>query len=203
MLRQICLVMTLVLLMVAGIQASDQNSGLILGGSFNAPIRIEVFSDFECPGCRLFYRELMLPTLQDYASKDKVCVIYHEFPLNQHKFANNAARYCEAAYKIGRNQALKVIDALFSNQTKWAEDGKIEAVLVQALSKKDFSQLKSNLKDPSIDQSILQGIKLGKESGVHGTPTIFVYYLGKMQKVENPQQMSYPTLKNFFNQIVK
>jgi protein-disulfide isomerase len=171
--------MILVFLMAAGVQASDLTTGIILGGSSNAPIRIEVFSDFECPGCRLFYRELMLPTLQDYASKDKVCVIYHEFPLNQHRFAKNAACYCEAAYKIGRDQALRVIDALFSNQTKWAEDGNIEAVLAKALSKKDFSQLKLNLKDPSIDQSILQGIKLGNESGVHGTPTMFVYYLGR------------------------
>lgn len=141
----------LALLITTGVQASDQHSGLILGGSLNAPIRIEVFSDFQCPGCRLFYRELVIPTLQQYASKDKVCVIYHEFPLNQHRYAPNAARYCEAAYMIGRDQALKVIDALFSNQNQWSEDGKIEAVLVKALSKQDFSKLKSNLHDPSIN----------------------------------------------------
>jgi len=172
----------LVLLTVTGVQASDQHSGLILGGSFNAPVRIEVFSDFQCPGCRLFYRDVIVPTLQEYASKDKVCVIYHEFPLNQHRYAPNAARYCEAVYLIGRNQALKVIDALFSNQNQWSEDGKIEAVLVKALSRQDFSKLKSNLHEPSIDQSIRQGITLGKASGVRGTPTMFVYYPGGSRK---------------------
>ena len=203
MLRQIYLVMTSVLLMVAGVQASDQNSGLILGGSLNAPIRIEVFSDFECPGCRLFYRELVLPTLQEYASKDKVCVIYHEFLRSQHKYAQKAARYCEAEYRIGRNKALRVTDALFTHQSQWAQDGNIEAVLAKTLSKQDFLKLKSNLLDASVERSVDNGIRMGKERGVSGTPTMFVYYLGRKQKVENPQQMSYPTLKMFFDQIVK
>ena len=104
---------------------------------------------------------------------------------------------------IGRNQALKVIEALFSNQNQWSEDGKIEALLVKALSKQDFSKLRSNLHAPGIDQSIRQGIILGKASGVRGTPTMFINYPGGRQKVENPQQMSYPLFKGFFDQHAK
>ena len=193
----------MLLLFPLGTQSSEQPSGMILGGSTDAPIRIEVFSDFQCPACRLFYRELVLPTLQDYARKDKVCVVYHEFPLSIHKFAYKAARYCEAAYIMGRDKALQIIDTLFSNQSQWDQDGNVEAILAKSLSKQDFSKLKSNLQDPSINRSIAEGIRLGAEMDVHGTPTMFVYYLGRKQKVENPQQMSFLVLKGFFDQIVK
>ncbi len=148
-------------------------------------------------------QEVVAPTLQEYASRDKVCVIYHEYPLSQHRYAPNAARYCEAAYLIGRNQALKVMDALFSNQDQWSEDGKIEAVLSKAISKQEFAKIKSNLREPSIDQSIRRGIALATASGVRGTPTMFVYYSGAKQKVENPQQMSYPIFKEYFDRHSK
>jgi len=198
------LVPSLVLFLIPAVaRSSEQTSGLVLGGALNAPLRIEVFSDFECPGCRLFYRELIRPVLQDYASKDKVCVIYHEFPMKYHKYAQKAARYCEAAYKIGREKALLVINALFAEQDKWTQDGNVERVVATVLSPSDSSKLKVILKDPSIDRSIAEGIKLGTQRDVHGTPTMFVYYLGKHQKVESPHQMSYLTLKQFIDQVVK
>jgi protein-disulfide isomerase len=168
-----------------------------------APVRIEVFSDFECPGCRLFYKELIRPLLQDYASRDKVCVIYHEFPLSNHKYSQKAARYCEAAYRLGREKAILVMNALFAEQDEWTQDGNIEKTVAKALPPRDLSKLRAILKDPGIDRSIEEGIKLGIERDVRGTPTMFLYYLGKRQKVESPQQMSYLTLKQFLDQIVK
>jgi protein-disulfide isomerase len=186
-----------------GALSADATSGLILGGSLNAPIRIEVFSDFECPGCRSLYRDLMRPVLQDYASKDKVCVIYREFPLDKHRYSWKAARYCEAAFRLGQEQGLRVFDALFAQQAEWAQDGNIEAVIAKAISSRELTKLKTVLRAPGIDQPIDCGVKLGKERGLRGTPTMFVYYLGKSQKVESPQMMSYENLKRFFDQILK
>lgn len=164
---------------------------------------MEVFSDFECPGCRYFYQKIVLPVLQDYADKDKVCIIYHEFPLSQHKHAREAARYCEAAYKIGRDKALQVMDALFEHQSEWIRDGNIEKVVTGTLSPEDFLQLKENLSDPDINRSIRQGIQLGDERKVKGTPTMFLYYPGGTQKVEQLQNMRYFILKSFFDGILK
>jgi protein-disulfide isomerase len=179
-------------------QGAQSAEGLLLGGSSKALIKMEVFSDFECPGCREFYREVVRPVLQDYASKDKICVIYYEFPLDKHKRAREAARYCEAAYKSGRDQALKVMDALFAEQAQWAYDGNIEKIVAKALTPKEMRALKSNLNDPAIDSVIDQGIKLGKMRAVSGTPTMFVYYWGKKQRVENPQLLLYQYFKKDF-----
>lgn len=184
-------------------QSSQEASGMVLGGSRDAPIRMEVFSDFECPGCRYFYQKVVLPVLQDYADKDKVCVIYHEFPLSQHKHAHEAARYCEAAYKIGREKALQVIDALFEHQSAWTRDGDIEKIIAGKLSSEDLAQIRKNLAESGIDRSIRQGIQLGNERKVGGTPTMFLYYLGKTQKVERLENMRYIILKGFFDRIVK
>jgi protein-disulfide isomerase len=179
-------------------QGAQSAEGLLLGGSSKAPIKMEVFSDFECPGCRQFYQEVVRPVLQDYASKDKVCVIYYEFPLNKHKHAREAARYCEAAYKTGRDQALKVMDALFAEQAEWAYDGNIEKIIAKALTPKEMKALKSNLNDPAIDSTLDHGIQLGMMRGVKGTPTMLVYYWGKKQKVEKPQQLLYKYFKKDF-----
>ena len=202
-----CLIATalvLFLLMPAGIQSADGFSGLILGGSNNAPIRIEVFSDFECPGCRTFYLEVIRPLLQEYSSKDKVCVIYYEFPLNTHKHARQAARYCEAAYRIGRDQALRVMDALYAEQAQWKYDGDIEKAIAKTLTQQQLKTLKLKMRDPSINKAIDQGIQLAKAREVTGTPTMFVYYWGKKQRVENPHQLVYKYFKkDFLDEILR
>ena len=66
---------------------AEPASGQILGGSKNSPVKIEVFSDFECPACRELYLVTIRQVLQEYSSKDKVCVIYHEFPLSSHRYS--------------------------------------------------------------------------------------------------------------------
>jgi protein-disulfide isomerase len=199
---KLCLTASLLILSLAflsrGAQSSESSSGLVLGGSLQSPIKMEVFSDFECPGCREFYRDVVRPTLQDYASKDKVCVIYYEYPLIKHKHAREAARYCEAAYKIGRDQALKVMDALFAEQAQWAYDGNIEKIVAKVFSPMEMKLLKSNLKDPAVDLAIEQGIQQGKLRDVNGTPTMFVSYWGKKQRVQNPHLLLYKYFKKDF-----
>ena len=113
-------------------RSAEPPSGQILGGSLNSPVRIEVFSDFQCPHCRDFYLGTIRPLLQEYSSKDKVCVIYHEFPLAGHPYAREAARYTEAAAQLGQQKLLPVYDSIFTNQAQWSEDGKLEAVVATA-----------------------------------------------------------------------
>lgn len=96
-----------ILLIAAFPDASAQTDQLkpeqCLGGELDAPIRIEVFSDFECPACREFYLNTIRPVLKDYCSLDKVCVVYHEFPLQGHKYSRQAAQYSKAAHGWDEN----------------------------------------------------------------------------------------------------
>jgi len=145
--------------------------------------------------------DTMKQVLKDYSSSDKVCVIYHEFPLAMHPHAREAARYALAARKLGRQQWLAVVDSLYADQPLWSQNGMVQVSVARVLSPTDFQALMKTLQDPSINQTIDRDIALGQERKVQSTPTMFVTSLGREQKVE--QVLPYPVLKNYFDKIVK
>src|SRR5262245_5573760 len=69
----------------------------VLGGSLDAPIKLEIFSDFQCPSCRALYMDTIKQVLAEYCTQGKVCVVYRDFPLQMHQYAREAARYAQAA----------------------------------------------------------------------------------------------------------
>jgi protein-disulfide isomerase len=181
---------------------SEQTDGQILGGSLNSPIRIEVFSDFQCPACRELYLGTIRQVLQEYSSKDKVCIIYHEFPLATHQYSQEAARYAEAASRLGVEKLLPVMDMLFTDQAQWSQDGKLEASVSKALSQEDFQKLKKIMQDPGINAEIQKQIQLGVTKEVKSTPTMFIYYPpNKQQKAEG--LITYLVMKGFIDRVVK
>jgi protein-disulfide isomerase len=178
--RSIPLVLYLVLLLLvvaappnASAQADQVKPEQCLGGALDAPIRIEVFSDFECPACREFYLNTIRPVLKDYCSLDKVCVVYHEFPLPGHKYSREAARDSKAAQRLGRKQWLAVMNALYQNQQKWYQNGWVDDVVFKALGAEEYFRLKRMLLDPFIDTAIESEISMGQKKEVPSTPTIF------------------------------
>jgi protein-disulfide isomerase len=181
--------------------SAEETSGHILGGSLNSPIRVEIYSDFQCPHCRDLYLGTVKPLLQEYSSKDKVCVIYHEFPLDMHPYSREAARYIEAAAQLGQQKLLPVYDAIFTDQAQWSQDGKLEGIVTKALTQDDFLKVKKILRDPIISVAIEKGIELGLQNKVTSTPTLFFYYIGKQQRVEG--LVTYPVMKQFVDSIVK
>jgi protein-disulfide isomerase len=187
----------------APLRASNENepSGLILGGSLNSPVRIEVYSDFECPACRDFYLGTIRQIIQEYSSKDRVCVIYHEFPLQVHKYSRDAARYVEAASRLGQQKMLQVIDALYTDQAVWSQDGKLEPTVAKALSREDLQKLKKLMLDPGINSAIDKDLQLGTKNDIKSTPTSFIFYIGKKQKVEG--LVTYLVFKQFIDSIIK
>jgi len=181
---------------------SEQTDGQILGGSLNSPIRIEVFSDFQCPACRELYLGTIRQVLQEYSSKDKVCIIYHEFPLATHQYSQEAARYAEAASRLGVQKLLPVMDMLFTDQAQWSQDGKLEASVLKVLGQEDFQKLKKIMQDPGINAEIQKQIQLGVAKEVKSTPTMFIYYPpNKQQKAEG--LITYLVMKGFIDRIVK
>ena len=186
---------------LAPAQLADLKLEQCLGGDLSAPIRIEVFSDFECPACREFYLTTMRQVVKEYCSLDKVCVVYREFPLQGHKHARLAARYSKAAQRLGKKQWQTVMDALYEKQEKWAQDGSVDDVVFNALGSDEYFRLKKLLLDPAIDTEIDNEISIKKKKVIKSTPTFFVYAVGKEQKVA--RIIPYPVLKEFFDTIVK
>jgi protein-disulfide isomerase len=180
---------------------ATDSQGQILGGASNAPIQIEVFSDFQCSACRELYLGTIRQMLQEYASKDRICIIYHEFPLAGHRYSRNAAQYAEAAARLGNQRLLSVMDALFMDQAKWSQDGNIEASISKAIPREDFIKLKKIMQSPAVNQAIESGMQLGVKRNIKSTPTMFINYTGKQQRVEG--LVTYLVLKQFIDSILK
>jgi len=177
--------------------------GHILNGSVASSVKIEVFSDFECSGCREFFLKTIQPILKEYP--DKVCIVYYEFPLSYHQYSRQAARYIAAAYKLGRRQALSVYEAIFNEQGYWAADGSLDTSVSKALSSEDFIKVEEILRNPNalagINETIEKELQMGLRKGINSTPTIFVTYDGKEQKVEGVP--TYQVMKQFLDRLVK
>jgi protein-disulfide isomerase len=180
----------------------NESAGQTLGGSGKSPIKIEVFSDFQCPACRELYLSTIRKVIDEYSSKDKVCVIYHEYPLAMHAYSKEAARYSEAAARLGQQKLLLVYEVLFQDQAQWGQDGKIDASLSKVLPNEDIQKLKQIMQDSTITAAIEKELQLGNKKEIKSTPTLFISYPGKPpKKVEG--NVSYPVMKQFIDNILK
>src|SRR5512136_293470 len=175
------------LLMAAVAQSPGQSavdwSPERLGGLPGARIRIDVFSDYECPACRTYYLQTVRNVLDAYGRDNRVDVVYHDFPLQMHRFAREAARYALAGRRLGSEQWKALTDALYFRQAEWASSGNIDMVASEALSPQDYARLREFLKDPSIDQALEKELALGRALQVSSTPTFFIVANGQSQRV--------------------
>ena len=174
---------------------AEGGSGMILGGNAESPVKLEVFSDFECPGCRNFFLNTVQPILKNY--KDKVCVVYYEFPLPMHPHARPASRYISAAARLGdQKKLLMLFETLFTDQDVWALDGNLEASISKALSPEDLQKVKNILEteSESIERDIDEDIQMGVKRDIPGTPTIFLNHGGGQERVVIPSNVNAYTM---------
>ncbi|HVB33277.1 MAG TPA: thioredoxin domain-containing protein [Patescibacteria group bacterium] len=167
-------------------------------GVRRAPIKIEDFTDFECPACRALYMKTLSPLIQQYVSSGKVYLVHHDFPLPMHRFSHQAAYYADAAAAIGRFGPVE--NALFTNQPKWAVNGKIEPFLAAVLTPAELRKVDELARTKEIHEAVQRDFALGTRLGVHETPTIFITYKGKRTPVIGA--VSFPILERYLDALL-
>ena len=177
------------------------HAGYYASGQPGAPIRLEVFSDFQCPSCRTFYLDTMRQVMKDYANETRICVVYHDFPLPMHNYAREATRYSLAAQRMGKDYWLRMSDALYTDQARWAQDGKVDFIAFKILNPEEYGRLRRILQDPAINQAVEREIAAAAARKVESTPTFFLVVNGREQKVVGG--VTYPTLKNYLDRLLK
>jgi protein-disulfide isomerase len=70
-------------------------------GSREAPITLEVFADYQCPQCRLFYETVTKQLIDTYVNTGKVYLVHRDFPLSMHSYSHQAAHWLNAAAAAG------------------------------------------------------------------------------------------------------
>ena len=69
-------------------QHGAQQAEQVLGGRLDAPIRIEVFSDFQCPACKRFVSDAERQLKEEYVSKGQVRLVFRHMA-----FLGNESRW--------------------------------------------------------------------------------------------------------------
>ena len=167
-------------------------------GVFTAPITIEVFSDFQCPNCKLLYEHTLRPLIKEYVASGKVYLVHRDFPLPQHAHAREAACYACAAGRIGKYET--ACDALFNRQESWAADGKVGDTVCSVLSPSEAKQVRALAKDPQIAASVEKDVEWGTAAGVRSTPTMFITYKNKRYPASGA--VKYDLLRRFLDQLL-
>jgi protein-disulfide isomerase len=165
-----------------------------------APVRIDVYSDFQCPACKGFH-ESVLPTLiRDYVVPGKVYIVSHEFPLTMHAYSREAAGYAVAATQVGKYQ--QVSDLLFKTQAVWSINGKVWDTVAPALTPAEQKKVQALAKDPSVLAQIQQDMDSGNMQRIDQTPTIFISKGAKKYPYAGPNPGNYVILQALINDLL-
>lgn len=117
------------------------------------------------------YCQRLVPLLEQVLEKNpvKVKIVFKNFPLQNHKFAEKAAAAALAAHRQGKFWPFH--DRLFDNYNRLS-DPKIQEIAVSlGLNMEAFN---NDLKNPGIQAKVRQDFQDGNQAGVRGTPAIYI-----------------------------
>jgi protein-disulfide isomerase len=167
-------------------------------GSKNAPVIMEVFSDFQCPACKTLFTTTNRQLMDNYVSSGKVYLIHRDFPLPMHAYSRIAARYGRAAAQIGKSEAAEQV--LFQSQEKWEQSGDVDGTLATVLSAAEMTKVRALVKGGTLEPLIDKDYALGTEYRVSQTPTTVFHCKGQTYPYSGV--MSYEILKQFLDQLL-
>jgi protein-disulfide isomerase len=147
------------------------------------PVTIEIFSDFQCPYCKMF-----APAASALETKGvegvQTTVSFRNFPLSFHPFAQLAAQAAAAAAE--QNKFWPMHDLLFANQNALAREDLLKYAKTLGL---DVPRFTKDLDSDSIRQKVAADKAEGDMRHVEGTPTFFVN--GKVYSgTKTPEELS-------------
>jgi len=168
-------------------------------GSKNAPVIMEIFSDFQCPACKQLFTTTTQKVMDNYVNTGKVYLIHRDFPLPMHAYSRVAASYSRAAAHIGRGD--EVEQAIFQNQEKWEMTGDIQGTVAAALSPAEMRKVQALVEAKTYEPLIEKDKRLGQLVPVNQTPYT-VLHTKSGQTCPVVGYVSYDVLKSFLDQLV-
>jgi protein-disulfide isomerase len=171
-----------------------------ISGFPGAPLRLELYSDFSCPHCRMVHEQIVPQLMKDYVNPGKAYLVFRNYVLSGpgHEYSRDAATYAAAAARIGKYQA--AADAIFKAQGAWLQSGRIWPNISMNFTPAEQKQIQGLLKDPAVASEVKNDIDAGNLVPISQTPTMVVIAKGKRQ----PWTMwtNYPLLKSYLDSLV-
>ena len=156
---------------------SSSVNGLTIGDA-NAPARIEVFEDFQCPACLRFSQQVEPLILKELVETGKAYYVFRHYPFldsrSETKESQQAANASMCANEQGK--FWEYHDTLFQNwngENQGAFSDKNLIGFANDISL-DMNAFNACFKEDRYRSDIETDIKEGSQMGVQGTPSVFV-----------------------------
>jgi protein-disulfide isomerase len=141
-------------------------SGSPSKGPEDAPVKIAVFTDFQCPYCAKL-AEMIDQVVEKYP--ETVRVVFKNYPIRSHQYAEKAALAALAADRQGKFWEFH--DLLFADYRN-LDDEKVREYAREL--NLDMEKFESDWSDPRLSAQIQTDTRQGSQAGVRGTPTVFI-----------------------------
>jgi protein-disulfide isomerase len=168
-------------------------------GSANAPLVCEIYSDYQCPACAAAFQNLVPQLVEDFVKTGKVRLLHRDFPLPMHPYARLAARYANAAGRVGEYDI--AVAQLFKTQAQWVATGEIDAQLMQALPPGTMQKIRKLVnEDATLDDTVAADVAMAQQDQITGTPTMVIVANGKREKI--PMNASYDLIRSYLDTVL-
>jgi protein-disulfide isomerase len=169
-------------------------------GSKNAPVVMEIFSDFQCPACKQLFSTTTQRVLNNYVNNNKIYLVHRDYPLPMHAYSRVAASYSRAAAHIGKCEAVE--QALFQNQEKWEVNGDVKGIVAAVLTPADMKRVQALVDAKTLEPLIDKDKQLGQAVPVNQTPTSIIHTKdGQSYPVVG--YVSFDVLRTLLDQVTK
>jgi len=138
-------------------------------GQTLAPVTMIEFSDFQCPYCQRFSLETFPELKTKYVDTGKMKVVFINFPLQGHTYAEPAAEAAECAFN--QNKFWEYQDKLFENQSQ------IDQTSLKKYAREiglDGEKFDSCLDSQQFQNAVKDDVAIGRKIGIQGTPAFVI-----------------------------
>ena len=139
-------------------------------GSADAPITIDIFSDFGCPFCHRHDEEVEPELIARYVETGQARLAWYDVP-----FQGPTSVRLHVAARAAQRQDLfwEFKEAVF--RTSDGRDASPETLRALASTAGlDVDRFETDLEDPALEQLVLGDLRAAQSAGVSGTPTFLV-----------------------------
>ena len=163
-------------------------NGSPIMGSYNAPITILEWGDYQCTFCYKFHQNTLNIINEDFIKTGKVKIIFKDFPLN----GPDSKLAAEASYCVhDQKKYWEYHDQLYEN---WAGE-RTGWITRESLSKfaelinLDIIEFNKCLDDSKYENKVNLMYEFGNEIGIDATPSFLVFNDEKIIRIRGNQPL--------------
>jgi protein-disulfide isomerase len=140
-------------------------------GRPDAPFKLEVFYDLQCPSCGDFHPKLKA-AFEKYP--DKMFITFRHFPLMMHDKSFMASMAVAAAQQQGKGY--EMMNTLLSNQSEWSNTTKYRDMIFIYAAKlgMDVPKFRKDWFGSQLIGHVITDMERAKSMGVNWTPCVFL-----------------------------